>query len=437
MGLKVSKFGGTSLADSSQFRKVCSIIKDDSQRRYIVPSAFGKRFANDIKVTDLLYTCYKNVLNGDPFEDTFNFFEERCTNLVNELELSIDIRKHTNFIKEEIANGASKDYVASRGEYISGLILSELIGYEFIDAAKVIKFDDKGLLSFNETEKALTNALSNCSRAVIPGFYGSTQDGSIKTFTRGGSDITGAIVARFSNADIYENWTDVPGLLMTDPTIVENPMMVKNVTYRELRELAYMGATVIHDEAVRPVREVGIPINLRSTNEPTNPGTFISRNSKSNVKGSITGISGRKGFTVITLELNPSNTKTDCITKILNILQEKNLSFERLPSGIDTISIVISNSNLENNLGPVIEEIKKQCQPDAIDVYSDLALIATVGEGMVYTPGTAARLCSSLHKANVNIRLIDQGSSEINIVVGVADDDFQHAIQAIYKEFAS
>lgn len=437
MSLKVSKFGGTSLADSNQFRKVCSIIKADPQRRYIVPSAFGKRYSTDEKVTDLLYTCYKNVQNGTPFNDVFSCFEERCINLVKELNISIDIKKHLDLIRDEIANGASKDYVASRGEYVSGLILAELIDYKFIDAAKVIKFDDNGLLNFVETERALKYALSKYPRAVIPGFYGSTPEGNIKTFSRGGSDITGAIVARSSDADIYENWTDVPGLLMTDPTIVKNPKLVKNVTYRELRELAYMGATVIHDEAVRPVREVGIPINLRSTNEPSNPGTIISKNSKCNVKGSITGISGRKDFSVITLELNPSSTKIDCITKILNILQEKSLSFERLPSGIDTISIVISNSNLENNLGSVVEEIKRQCQPDAIDVFSDLALIATVGEGMVYTPGTAARLCNSLHKANINIRLIDQGSSEINIVVGVANDDFQRAIQAVYKEFAS
>jgi aspartate kinase len=437
MDIKVAKFGGTSLADSNQFRKVHSIIKADSARRYIVPSAFGKRSPEDTKITDLLYLCYAHVEKGLSFHDIYNIFEKRCLEMVEELNININLRPYLNEIKDKIACGASADYVASRGEYISGLILADLLDYDFIDASEVILFDKKGQLDLEGTDKALKDRLSRHTHAVIPGFYGATIEGEIKTFSRGGSDITGSIVARVADASVYENWTDVSGLLMTDPSIIKNPKPIERVSYQELRELAYMGATVIHDEAIRPVREVGIPINIRNTNEPDNPGTLIVKNHCDRYLGDITGIAGRRGFTVISIEKNFMNSKISFVSKVLSILDSNGITFERLPSGIDMMSIVISSSSLENNLETIIDEIKRQCKPDDITVHQDMALIATVGQGMAYTPGMASRIFSSLYKSGVNIRMIDQGSSEINIIVGVENHDFQRAINAIYYEFVS
>lgn len=437
MDIKVAKFGGTSLADSNQFKKVYAIIKADPTRRYVVPSAFGKRSDDDTKITDLLYLCYAHVKNGIHFHDIYNIFEKRCIDIAQELKVDINLRPYLNEIKEKISCGASSDYVASRGEYISGLILSSLLGYHFIDAADVILFDRKGQVDIEATEKVLNAALSKYTHAVIPGFYGSTFEGEIKTFSRGGSDITGAIVARAAGASVYENWTDVSGLLMSDPSIVKSPRPIERVTYQELRELAYMGATVIHDEAVRPVRELGIPINIRNTNEPDKPGTFIVKNQENRDLGKITGIAGRRGFTVISIEKNFMNSKINFVSKVLSILDSYGITFERLPSGIDMMSIVILSSSVENNLGSIIDEIRRQCKPDEITVHHDMALIATVGQGMAYIPGMASRIFGSLHKAGVNIRMIDQGSSEINIIVGVENEDFKTAINAIYKEFVN
>lgn len=438
MNIKVAKFGGTSLASSDQFKKVYSIVKSDAQRRYIVPSAFGKRNIEDKKITDLLYCCYERIQNKISFHDIFDIIKKRCLDMVDELNLSINLNSYLETIKQNMEDeDVSRDYIASRGEYISGIILAELLGYKFIDAADVILFDKKEKLDMKATQIALGNAISKYKNAVIPGFYGSMQDGKIKTFSRGGSDITGAIVARIANASVYENWTDVSGLLITDPKIVANPKPVERVTYKELRELSYMGALVIHDEAVEPVREAKIPINIRNTNEPDNPGTIIEGNVYKKSLENITGIAGRNDFTVISIGKNFMDSKIGFISKILSILESNNLHFERLPLGIDNISIVISKESLNNNLEVVIEEIKEHCNPDFIDVYDDISIIATVGQGIVYTPGIASRILSSLYNAGINVRLIDQGSSEINIIIGVKNRDFQKAIQAIYDEFVS
>lgn len=437
MNLKVAKFGGSSLADSQQFRKVYSIVKSDPERKYIVPSAFGKRNDEDKKITDLLYLCYECVNNKKSFNDIFDIVKNRCLSIVNELNLTIDLNPYLDIISKNIENGEnSKDYIASRGEYISGIILADFLGYKFIDAAQVILFDEKGLLDNKATESALKNAFLKYEKAVIPGFYGSTPDGKIKTFSRGGSDITGSIVARVAKASVYENWTDVSGLLFTDPRIINNPKPIEKISYKELRELAYMGALVIHDEAVEPVREVGIPINIRNTNEPNNPGTIIGDYTYNKSLENVTGIAGRSDFVLISIGKNLKNSKVSFISKLLSILDTYDLTFERLPLGIDNISVVIPKSNLKNNLDVIIKEIQKECSPDFIKVYDDMAIIGTVGAGM-YTPRMASRIFDSLHKAGVKVRMIDQGSSEINIAVGVKNRDFNKAVEAIYNEFVS
>ncbi len=437
MGVKVAKFGGSSVAEAKQLRKVQAVIQSDKQRRYIVPSAPGKRFSEDSKITDLLYLCHTQVQHSVPFDQVFDIISKRYLEIIEELGLSLDLNPYLEEINKNIREDASVDYIASRGEYLNGLILAYLLDYDFIDAKEVILFDEKGRFDEERTNQILGEKLKKHERAVIPGFYGSMPDGSIKTFSRGGSDITGAIVARAAQAEIYENWTDVSGFLMADPHIVKNPKPIRKITYRELRELAYMGATVLHDEAIFPVRKVGIPINIKNTNEPEHPGTVIvNGHTKSEANpGSITGIAGKKGFTVIAIYKNRMNTEVGFVRRLLSVLEDNNISFEHLPSGIDTVCIVIEDAKLNDKLDKVVKGIQKQCEPDSIDIYPDMALVATVGYGMAYTPGVASRLFTALYKANVNIRMIDQGSSEINIIVGIENSDFEKAVQAIYNAF--
>jgi len=436
MRIKVAKFGGSSLADADQFRKVQSIVREDESRRYIVPSAPGKRNSGDHKITDLLYLCHAHVQQEIPFDDVFQIITKRYLDIVRDLGLSLDLKPYLEEIKKNIASGATADYTASRGEYLSGLILADLLGYDFVDPAELIFFDQKGCLDAERTQQIISQRLSHHQRAVIPGFYGSDHQGRIKTFSRGGSDITGAIVARGVQAEVYENWTDVSGFLMADPRIVQNPKPIEKITYRELRELAYMGATVLHDEAIFPVREAGIPINIKNTNRPEDPGTFIISKAESAVPaGNITGIAGRKGFTVIHIEKNMMNSELGFGRRILSVLEENNISFEHLPSGIDTISIVVADCQLEHKLERVLEGIRHRCKPDCIDVHPNMALIATVGQGMVHIPGIAARLFTALAKEGINVRMIDQGSSELNIIVGVDNKDFEKAVEAIYHAF--
>jgi aspartate kinase len=436
MGLKVAKFGGSSLSDAGQIMKVCSIIRADTERRYVVPSAPGKRSGSDSKITDLLYLCHQHVQQDVPFEEVFAIISQRYLSIARELGLSLDLVPYLDKIKEEIAGGASSDYTASRGEYLSGLILASLLEYEFVDPAEMIFFDKNEALDLDRTRARVGELLSKHARAVIPGFYGSMPDGSIKTFSRGGSDITGALIASGMDAEIYENWTDVSGLLMADPSIVENPKPIDTITYRELRELAYMGAKVLHDEAIFPVKESGIPVLIKNTNRPEDPGTRITRDAEPIThKGTITGIAGKKDFTIIVIEKSLMNTEIGFGRRLLTVLEAHSISFEHMPTGIDTISLVIEDRQLDHKLDRVLEEIRSECKPDSVEMYPNMALIATVGRGMIHTPGIAARLFTALYNDNVNVRMIDQGSSEINIIVGIETEDFERAIRAIYRAF--
>ena len=436
MGIKVAKFGGTSLADADQLRKVRSIVRADPERRYVVPSAPGKRTSADRKITDLLYLCHTHVNQNVPFEEVYGIISERYLEIVRDLNLKLDLRPHLAEIKKKVSEGATADYTASRGEYLNGLVVAELLGYEFVDPCDIIFFDDRGRLDAAKTQEATSRRLKNVERAVIPGFYGSSRDGKVKTFSRGGSDITGAIIARGVGADIYENWTDVSGLLMADPNIVKNPKPIDTVTYRELRELAYMGANVLHDEAVFPVREAGIPVRIKNTYRPDDPGTLILQDADPITHtGTITGIAGKKGFTVIVIEKALMNKELGYGRRILSVLEVNGVSFEHMPSGIDTISLVISDQQLDKKLDKVIREIKAECAPDSVEVFPNMALVATVGRGMAHTPGIAAKLFTALGNEKTNVRMIDQGSSEINIIVGVENEDLERAVRAIYSAF--
>ena len=436
MGIKVAKFGGTSLADADQLRKVRSIVRADPERRYVVPSAPGKRTSADRKITDLLYLCHTHVNQNVPFEEVYGIISERYLEIVRDLNLKLNLRPHLAEIKKKVSEGATADYTASRGEYLNGLVVAELLGYEFVDPCDIIFFDDRGRLDAVKTQEATSRRLKNVERAVIPGFYGSSRDGKVKTFSRGGSDITGAIIARGVGADIYENWTDVSGLLMADPNIVKNPKPIDTVTYRELRELAYMGANVLHDEAVFPVREAGIPVRIKNTYRPDDPGTLILQDADPITHtGTITGIAGKKGFTVIVIEKALMNKELGYGRRILSVLEVNGISFEHMPSGIDTISLVISDQQLDKKLDKVIREIKAECAPDSVEVFPNMALVATVGRGMAHTPGIAAKLFTALGNEKTNVRMIDQGSSEINIIVGVENEDLERAVRAIYSAF--
>ena len=436
MGITVAKFGGSSLADADQFRKVQSIIESDPKRRYIVPSAPGKRNNDDRKITDLLYLCHTHVQQTVPFDDVFEIIRERYLHIVDKLGLSFDLRPELDTVKTRIASGASADFTASRGEYLTGLIMSQLLGFDFIDPVEIIFFDERETLDVEKTQAATAKRLARHERAVIPGFFGSDIHGEVKTFTRGGSDITGAIVSRGVQADIYENWTDVSGLLMTDPSIVKNPKPIDTVTYRELRELAYMGAKVLHDEAIFPVREANIPVCIKNTNRPEDPGTLIVQDADHIThRGNITGIAGKMGFTVIAVEKALMNAELGFGRRVLSVLEVNSISFEHMPSGIDTLSLVIADSELENKLESVVKEIQTECRPDSVEVYPNMALIATVGRGMAYTPGIASKLFTALSDKRINVRMIDQGSSEINIIVGVENEDFAKALHAIYRAF--
>lgn len=435
MNTIVTKFGGSSLAEASQFKKVKNIILADKKRKYVIPSAPGKRNSKDTKVTDLLYLCQTHVQTGISLDDVFKYVSNRYTEIVNDLGLDYNIEKHLEIVKKDLEAGASKEYAASRGEYLNGLILAEYLGYEFVDAKKVMIFNEDGTLDDDGTDKAIKNILGNIERAVIPGFYGADKEGNIVTFSRGGSDVTGAIVAASMGAELYENWTDVSGFLMADPRIVENPKAISHITYKELRELSYMGASVLHEEAIFPVRAAGIPINIKNTNRPEDAGTFIIQNTDEKEVKTITGIAGKKDFTVISIEKAMMNSELGFCRKVLSILEMNNVSFENMPSGIDTVCVVISDSELKNKKDRIVEEIKRSCNPDSILVHPNMALIATVGKGMAKHKGVASKVFSALTDADVNIRMIDQGSSEINILVGVENEDFEKGIKAIYTAF--
>lgn len=432
----VTKFGGSSLADADHFRKVKEIITADEARKYVVPSAPGKRHSKDTKVTDLLYLCHSHASIGVSLDEVFGLVRDRYNGIINDLGLDFDISEYLQTIKTDLENGASKDYAASRGEYLNGLILANYLGYEFVDAKEVIVFNEDGSLDMFATDEALRNRLADTERAVVPGFYGADKEGNIVTFSRGGSDVTGSLVAASIAADLYENWTDVSGFLMADPRIVENPKPISKITYSELRELSYMGASVLHEDAIFPVRKTGIPINIKNTNRPSDAGTFIVQDSDcSENPNVVTGIAGKKDFTVISITKASMNSELGFCRKLLSVLEQNNVCFENMPSGIDTVCLVIADSELKGKTQKVVEEIKRTCYPDTIEVKPGMAMIATVGRGMAKKRGTAARIFKSLSQAEINIKMIDQGSSEMNVLVGIETENFEKGISAIYNEF--
>ncbi len=434
MGIKVVKFGGSSVSDAIQLQKVKDIITADPDRKYVVVSAPGKRYSDDSKITDLLYLCKTHIDHNFTTDHVFQVISDRYRMMELNLKVDVGIDKDLEEIRRQLKPGVTADYIASRGEYLCGKLTAAFLGYDFLDPAELIKFDERGRHMPVETNIALAEALSKHEHAVIPGFYGSGPDGKIVTFSRGGSDVTGSLVAKAVNADLYENWTDVSGFLMADPRVVHEPKPIRNITYKELRELSYMGAGVLHEDAVFPVREVNIPINIRNTNEPDNPGTVISDTPRDE-SDIITGIAGRKDFAVISIYKNMMNSEIGFVKRLLSILDTNDISFEHLPSGIDTICIVISKAQLEGKLKDIMEDIERKLAPDSIDIYEDMALIATVGLGMNRRLGVSAKLFTALTNAGVNIRMIDQGSSEMNIIVGVENNQFENAIRAIYDAF--
>ncbi len=434
--VKVLKFGGTSLASADQFKKVAEIIKAERDRRYVIASAPGKRFSDDIKVTDLLISCAEALPDIAAAEKIFEEIEERYNDIITDLGIDFSLENDFAEIKSNFSNANIYDYIVSRGEYLNSKILAKYLGYKFVDAADCIFFGDDGKINFTKTYKAIVKFAHSAEYAVFPGFYGTDFDGNVKTFSRGGSDITGSIVAAAISADIYENWTDVSGFLMVDPRIIENPKPIAEITYRELRELSYMGATVLHEEAVFPVRHAGIPINIRNTNRPDDVGTMIVKKAtKSANEAIITGIAGMKGFSAIYLEKDMMNSEVGFTRKVLEILEKRNINFEHLPSGIDTMTIVLKSEYLSDCEHEVIEEISAAVNPDSVYIYDHLALIAVVGHGMQKSKGTASKLFSALANADINIRMIDQGSSELNIIVGINEEDYVSAIKAIYNKF--
>ena len=426
------KFGGTSLADADSVRQAVAIIRENPDRRFIVPSAPGKRTSDDKKITDLLYTWHSMARQGLDASEPQEIISARFTSLSRELGLSFDVDKHVNEIAAQVAAFEEPDFMASRGEYLNGRLLAELLGATFVDPADCIKFDGLGRLDASSYE-LLGARLRGKGLFVVPGFYGADAHGRIKTFSRGGSDISGSIVARASGSQLYENWTDVSGFRMADPRIVPNARGIEVITYQELRELSYMGATVLHDEAIFPVRELGIPINIRNTKAPEHPGTLIVANRES--KQVVCGIAGRKGFTMINLEKAFMNKEKGFGLRVLSVLEEFGIAWEHMPTGIDTLSLIVRDDDLGDKGDALCETLKERCKPDQISLLPGIAMIATVGVGMCHHIGTAARLCSALAEARVNLRVIDQGSSEMNIIVGVNADDLQKAVHAIYTAF--
>ena len=436
MNIKVVKFGGSSLADSEHFKQVASIIKADPDRRYVVPSAPGKRFKEDIKVTDMLYECYDKIRHNENIDELYARISDRYNSIIKELGLEFDISGELEYIKNAMQHRSGRDFAASRGEYLNSLILAKYLKFDFVDAENVIYFRDNGTLDEEKTNEMMREELMQHKNAVIPGFYGVMPNGTIKTFSRGGSDITGSIVARAVDADLYENWTDVSGFLMADPRIIDDPSPIKTISYRELRELSYMGATVLHEDAIFPVRHAKIPINIRNTNRPQDAGTMIvAENTDFDPDKIITGIAGKKGFSVITIEKDMMNSEVGYGRKVLEVFEDNEISFEHLPSGIDNMSVVVASSSLGGRRDKILSTLNRVVRADSVSIDDGLALIAIVGVGMVKYKGTAARVFNAISNAEINIRMIDQGSSELSIIVGVEEHDFDKALRAIYSEF--
>ena len=432
---KVVKFGGSSLASAEQFKKVGDIIRKDPSRRYVVPSAPGKRFSDDTKVTDMLYSCYAAAVKEKKFTELLDKIKERYQEIIDGLGLDFSLDEDFDIIRVNFSKKIGRDYAASRGEYLNGKVMAAYLGFEFVDAAEVIRFNDDGTFNDVLTNELLSARLADMENAVIPGFYGAKEDGTVVTFSRGGSDVSGSLVALAVNADLYENWTDVSGFLIADPRIVKKPKSIETITYKELRELSYMGASVLHEDAIFPVRKAGIPINIKNTNAPQDKGPLIVEGTCRQSKYTITGIAGTDGFVAITIEKAMMNSEIGFCRKVLQVFEENNVSIEHMPSGIDTMTIFVHKDVFEEKEQKILAEIHKAVNPDHIELESDLALIAIVGRGMKSTRGTAGRIFSALAHAHINVKMIDQGSSELNIIVGVRHDDFKNAIRALYEIF--
>lgn len=432
---KVVKFGGSSLADAKQFKKVADIIHADKTRRFVVASAPGKRYPEDIKITDMLYSCYDKAAKGENFDSELEAIQERYNSIIRDLGLDLSLEEEFKYIKASFAHSAGRDYAASRGEYLNSIVLAKYLGFPFLDTVGLLYFNESGEFDLERTISKLGPKLAAMENAVIPGFYGSMPNDTIKTFSRGGSDITGSIVARAINAELYENWTDVSGFLICDPRIIKDPHPITTITYRELRELSYMGATVLHEDAIFPVRTMGIPINIKNTNHPEDPGTMIVSQTVDSSPYVITGIAGKKGFSVINIEKDMMNSEVGFGRNVLRALEKSNLCFEHMPSGIDTLSVIINTESIKGKEKTVLDEIVSRVHPDHIEIEDNLALIAVVGRGMRKARGTAAKIFTSLAQAKINVKMIDQGSSELNIIIGVSEEDFEEATRAIYKLF--
>ena len=438
MGVKVAKFGGSSVADALQIGKIKNIIESDPDIHYVVVSAPGKRFSDDSKVTDLLYLCKAHIEHNLPYQQIFQVICDRFMAVEVNLGVNVGLKEEFEEIRKNLEAGASADYIASRGEHLNAMLIAAYLGFDFVDSSRIVRFDEKGRFMEDLTNKEIAEELKHHERAVILGFYGAKVDGTIKTFSRGGSDITGALVARAVGADVYENWTDVSGFLMADPRIVKDPKPISTVSYKELRELSYMGASVLHEDAIYPARIANIPINIRNTNEPENPGTMITSEPAKLEEGQIiAGIAGSKDFTVITMYKALLSSERGFIRKMSGVLEDFDIPIEHIPSGVDTLSVVISNKQLGGKLEDILDEFERQLKPDHMEVSDDIALIATVGAGMSLRTGVSAKLFTALAEKKVNIRMIDQGSSEMNIIVGVENKDFEKAIRAIYGAFVS
>ncbi|MCI8293337.1 MAG: aspartate kinase [Hespellia sp.] len=432
---KVVKFGGSSLASAEQFKKVGRIIQADESRCYVVPSAPGKRNSSDTKVTDMLYSCYGAAIREKDFVKQLEEIRRRYVDIIEGLGLNLSLDKEFEIIRHNFGKKIGRSYAASRGEYLNGLIMAAYLGFQFVDAAEVVRFREDGSFDAETTNELLSARLDGMENAVVPGFYGTKEDGTIVTFSRGGSDITGSLVSLAVGADLYENWTDVSGFLVADPRIVPNPKSIETITYHELRELSYMGASVLHEDAIFPVRKAGIPINIRNTNAPEDKGTLIVESTCRQPKYTITGIAGTDGFVSVTVEKAMMNSEIGFCRKVLSVFEDNDISIEHMPSGIDTMTIFVHKDKFEEKEQKVIAGIHKAVDPDHIELESDLALIAIVGRGMRATRGTAGRIFSALAHANINVKMIDQGSSELNIIVGVHHADFKSAIRALYDIF--
>lgn len=435
--LKVLKFGGSSLADAQQFAKVKAIVEADESRRVVIVSAPGKRFSGDHKITDLLYLCAAHIKYGVSCEEIFDMIRTRYLEISHDCGLKLDLNPDFDALWAKMQEGIEKDELASRGEYFSARLMAEYLGYEFLDAAEWVKFRFDGTVDIDATYEALHRAAGNRS-VVIPGFYGVMPDGRIRTFSRGGSDITGALAAAALDADVYENWTDVSGFLMADPKIVQDPRPIERITYAELRELSYIGAQVLHEGTVSPVREKNIPLNIRNTNQPDHPGTMIrERFDEPELadENLITGIAGRKDFSVITITKNGMSSQAGVLRQILEVLERYGINVDYLPSGIDTVSLVVSAQKVAPCLYPMLGDLQKELKPDSIHVTDNMAIVAAVGRKMAYKPGTSGRIFAKLGENGINIRMITQGPEELNIIVGVDGSDFERAIRVLYDSF--